>query len=86
MLEDWNEYEEKAFFGPVLTKISEDGFRSKKEEIDGLIMQLGELPSAAINSINEAYLDLLGTNLITEDGDEYAMSSDNYNKLKEEKL
>ena len=86
MLKDGNEYEEKAFFGPVLTKISEDGFRSKKDEIDGLIMQLGELPSAAINAINEAYLDLLGTNLITEDGDEYAMSSDNYNKLKEEKL
>lgn len=83
MLTDEKEYEVKEYFEPIIEKISSDGFRSQKEDIYSIIKQYGEMPSAAINAINEFYFELLGDNLISEEGEELVMNSDNYNKIKE---
>ena len=84
MLKDSNEYELKPFFAPVMTALAENGFRGRKQVIDSLVMQFGEMPSAAVDAINEAFYGRLGDNLITEDGEEYVMDSYNYETIKED--
>lgn len=83
MLEDQNVYEVKPFFEPVIEKISEDGFHSLKEVVNDIIIQYGEMPTAAITLINNAFYEILEDNLITEDAEEYVMKSEYYNKIKE---
>ena len=84
MLEDSSEYEVKPYFKTIIEMIADDGFRSSRQKVEDTIKGLGEMPSAAINSINETYYELIGENLIVEDGEEYMINSEDYDKLKEE--
>ena len=84
MLEDSSEYEVKPYFKTIIEMIVDDGFRSSRQKVEDTIKGLGEMPSAAINSINETYYELIGENLIVEDGEEYMINSEDYDKLKEE--
>lgn len=81
MLEDASEYETKPYFKPIIEMLVEEGFRCPAQKVDDAIFALGEMPSAAINAINEAYYEVIGGNLILEEGEDYVIERDNYDKI-----
>ena len=81
MLEDASEYETKPYFKPIIEMLVEEGFRCPAQKVDDAILALGEMPSATINAINEAYYEVIGGNLVLEEGEDYVIERDNYDKI-----